>query len=151
MYNFLCGYMHIMNKENVLWILSEGNCSRTSNNNQSCLHCKDSEWVGHHYIMMYIVSIIFWRILYTCYIAPGAPLTNLNDGGGVQQRFIFYTQKNHNFRICLPQKITTFLSVPKKIPESLFCNLKKSLCFLFTTQKNPSVFHRPKKSLWPKF
>ena len=37
-------------------------------------------------------------------------------GGGVRQRFIFYTQKNHNFRICLPKKITTFFSIPKKIP-----------------------------------
>ena len=42
---------------------------------------------------------------------PGVPLINFNDGGrggGVRQRFIFYTQKNHNFRICLPKKITTF-------------------------------------------
>ena len=40
---------------------------------------------------------------------PGAPLTNFNvGGGGVQQRFKFYTQKNHNFRICLPKEITTF-------------------------------------------
>ena len=33
-------------------------------------------------------------------------------GGGGGQRFIFYTQKNHNFRICLPKKITTFFSIP---------------------------------------
>ena len=45
-------------------------------------------------------------------LPPGAPLTNFNDGGWggdggggeVRQRFIFYTQKNHNFRICLPPK-----------------------------------------------
>ena len=24
----------------------KGDCSRTSSNNQSCAHCKDSEWVG---------------------------------------------------------------------------------------------------------
>ena len=47
-------------------------------------------------------------------MSTGAPLTNFNDGE-VQQRFIFYTQKNHNFRICVPKKITTFFSIPKKI------------------------------------
>ena len=51
--------------------------------------------------------------------SPGAPLTYFNDGG-VRQRFIFYTQKNPNFRICLPKKIPTFFSIPKKIPQC-FC------------------------------
>ena len=71
---------------------------------------------------------------------PGAPLTNFNDGrggrgewvggwGGVQQRFIFYSQKNHNFRICLPKKSLLFLAYPKK-----------SLSPFFATEKNPSVF-----------
>ena len=41
-------------------------------------------------------------------------------GGGVRQRFIFYTPKNPNFRICLPKKIPTFFSIPKKIPQC-FC------------------------------
>ena len=50
---------------------------------------------------------------------PGAPLTYFNDAG-VQQRFIFYTQKNPNFRICLPKKIPTIFSIPKKIPQC-FC------------------------------
>ena len=50
---------------------------------------------------------------------PGAPLTYFNDGG-LRQRFIFYTQKNPNFRICLPKKIPTFFSIPKKIPQC-FC------------------------------
>ena len=50
---------------------------------------------------------------------PGAPLTYFNDGG-VRQRFIFYTPKNPNFRICLPKKIPTFFSIPKKIPQC-FC------------------------------
>ena len=78
---------------------------------------------------------------------PGTPLTYLNDeeGGGVRQRFIFYTQKDLNFRICLPQKITTLFSIPKKIPYSFFRNPKESLCFFFATQKNPGIFHRPKK------
>ena len=71
-----------------------------------------------------------------CEFSPGAPLRNFNDGGGgVRQRFIIYTQKNHNFRICLPKKITTFLAYPKK-----------SCCPFFTTQKNPGIFHRPKKN-----
>ena len=44
---------------------------------------------------------------------PGAPLTYFNDRG-VRQRFIFYTQKNPNFRICVSKKIPTFLAYPKK-------------------------------------
>ena len=40
--------------------------------------------------------------------------------GGVRQRFIFYTPKNPEFRICLPPKISTFFSIPKKIPQC-FC------------------------------
>ena len=55
-----------------------------------------------------------------CDSPPGAPLTYFNDGGGVRQRFIFYTPKNPNFRICLPKKISTFFSIPKKIPQC-FC------------------------------
>ena len=51
--------------------------------------------------------------------SPGAPLTYFNDGG-VRQRFIFYTQKNPNFSICLPKKIPTFFSIPKKTPQC-FC------------------------------
>ena len=53
---------------------------------------------------------------------PGAPLTNFNDRG-VQQRLIFYSQKDHNFRTCLPKKITTFFSIPKKFP-GFFCDPK---------------------------
>ena len=43
---------------------------------------------------------------------PGAPLTYFNDGG-VRQRFIFYTQKNPNFRICLPKKIPQCFCISK--------------------------------------
>ena len=124
-------------------------------------------------------------------MTPGAPLTYFNDRG-VRQRFIFYTPKNPNFRICLPKKIPTFFSIPQKIPQC-FCickfyylssgklkhanfnfgfgqkqNYKLRLCYflfelmkstippknpsvVFATQKNPGVFHRPKKiPFWPK-
>ena len=47
---------------------------------------------------------------------PHSQILMTGGGGGVQQRFIFYTQKDHNFRIGLPKKITTFFSIPKKIP-----------------------------------
>ena len=65
-------------------------------------------------------------------------------GGGVRQRFIFYTQKNHNFRICLPQKITTFLAYPRKSHSPSFVTPKNPSVFLCNPQ-NPGVFHRPKK------
>ena len=60
----------------------------------------------------------------------------MRKGGGVQQRFIFYTQKNHNFKIFLPKKIPTFLAYQKK-----------SLSPFFASPKNSSViFRNPKKS-----
>ena len=61
-------------------------------------------------------------------LTPGAPLTNFNDGEGVRQKNILYP-KNHNFRICLPIKITTFLAY-----------LQNPLVLFSQPQKNPSVF-----------
>ena len=66
------------------------------------------------YIVNVIGSCCFFKFRF-----PGAPLTYFNDGG-VRQRFIFYTPKNPNFRICLPKKIPTFFCIPKKIPQC-FC------------------------------
>ena len=43
---------------------------------------------------------------------PGASLTYFNYGG-VRQRFIFNTQKNPNFRICLPKKIPQCFCISK--------------------------------------
>ena len=56
----------------------------------------------------------------------------------------FGPSKNHNFRICLPKKIATFFSIPPENPLILFSQHKKIPLF-FGTQKNPGVFHRPKK------
>ena len=86
---------------------------------------------------------------------PGAPLTNFNDGdgggGGVRKRFIFYTQKNHNFRICLPKKSLLCLAYPKN-PLVLFRNPKKSLCFFFPyPKKSRRLSYTPKNNFWPKF
>ena len=54
---------------------------------------------------------------------PGTPLTNFNDGGWGggeegQQRFIFSTPKNRNFRICLPKKKSQdcYFRIPQKSP-----------------------------------
>ena len=71
-------------------------------------------------------------------------------GGGVRQRFIIYTPKNQNFRICLPKKITTFLAYPQKTRSPFFPTQKMPL-FDFATQKYLGVLHRLKKSFWPKF
>ena len=84
------------------------------------------------------------HVLCYCMASLGAPLTNCNDGE-VRQRFTFYTQKNHNFRICLPKKkIATFFSIPKKIPLSFFPNPKKSV--FSRPQKIAASFIDPKKS-----
>ena len=90
-----------------------------------------------------------WKQLQVLLAAPGAPLTNFTDRVA-RQRFIFCTPKNHNFRICLPKKITTFFSIPKKHPLILFSQPKKSLVFFFRDPKKISSFIDPKKSLLPK-
>ena len=60
---------------------------------------------------------------------PGAPLTYFNDGGPVRQRFICYTPKNPNFRICL-----LFFSIPQKIPQLVFLH-QQILLFIFWKAK----------------
>ena len=63
----------------------------------------------------------------------------------VRQRLIFYTPKNHNFRICLPKKkLLLFLAYPKKSLSPFFATQKYPSVFLHDS-KNPCVFHRPKK------
>ena len=78
------------------------------------------------FFKIYISTSIHQMLLFcfqtpSCFdLVPGAPLTYFNDGE-VRQRFIFYTQKNPNFRICLPKKKTPlFFSIPQKIPQC-FC------------------------------
>ena len=83
---------------------------------------------------------------------PGAPLTYFNDGGGgggVRQRFIFYTQNSHNFKICLPKKITTFLAYPKN-PLVLYPQPKNISLFFYRPKKIMAYFIDPKESLWAK-
>ena len=100
--------------------------------------------------------------LWLSILLPGAPLTYFNDGG-VRQRFIFYTQENHNLRICLPKKITTsefvypkksllYLAYPKNSLSPFFATPQKSLCCFFSRPKKiPASFTDPKRLLWPKF
>ena len=74
---------------------------------------------------------------------PGDPLTY---DGGIGLRFIFYTQKNHNFRICLPKKNHYFFLIyPKKSLSSFFHNPNKSLCFFSRPKNIPASFINPKK------
>ena len=90
--------------------------------------------------------------LYCPTLRPQGPHSQiLMTGGGVRQRFIFYTQNNHNFRICLPKKISTFFSITQKIPWSFFRNPKKCLCFFSRPKKIPVSFIDPKNHFWTKF
>ena len=70
--------------------------------------------------------------------------------GGVRQWFIFYIPKNHNFRIWLPQKITTFFSIHKKNSLVLFSQPKNISLFFSRPKKIPASFIDPKKSLFAK-
>ena len=90
-----------------------------------------------------------WRYV-TLFIPQGPPFTIFNDRG-FRQRFIFYTQKDYNFRICLPKKITTFFSIPKKIPWSFFHHPQKSVLFLQPKKILASFIDPPPKNFWPKF
>ena len=75
----------------------------------------------------------------------GAPLTNFKDGeGGPTEVHILYP-KNHNFKICLPQKITTLLAYPPPNTLVLFTQPQKIPLFFSRPPKNPGVFQRPKK------
>ena len=65
---------------------------------------------------------------------PGAPLTNFYDGGGGDRGSYF-----------IPKKITTSEFVYRKRSILFLTYPKKSLSSFFATQKNPGVFHRPKK------
>ena len=66
-------------------------------------------------------------------LSPQGPLSHILMMGGVRQRFIFYTPKNPNFRICLPKKIHTFFSIPQKNP-SVFLH-QQILLFIFWKAK----------------
>ena len=83
-------------------------------------------------------KVILWKCEYSQAIPQGPHsqilMIGVGGGGGVQQRLIIYTQKYPNFRICLPKKITTFLTYPKI-----------SLSPFFATQKIPLFFSQPKK------
>ena len=87
-------------------------------------------------VVIIIIVIIIIVIVNTQGLHSQILMTGEGEGGGVRQKFIFYTPKNHNFRICLPKKITTFFSIPKRYPLVLFSQPKKI----------PLFFCDPKKS-----
>ena len=68
----------------------------------------------------------------------------------VRQRFIFYTQKNHTFKICLPKKPLLYLAYPKN-PLVLFSQPPKNpSVFSSRPKKIPASFINPKRSLLAK-
>ena len=95
--------------------------------------------------MQPVLQCFMLHVMCCTVLSSGAPLTNFNDGG-IRQRFIFYTQKYHNFRICLPKKITTFFSIPPKNTLAPFRNLNKSLCFFFRDPKKSQRLSETQKN-----
>ena len=100
-------------------------------------------------------SVVTFRT--SCYICafnitlPGAQFTNFNDGGGgVLQRFIFYTQKITTSEFVYPKKSLLFLAYPKKSLSPFFITPKTS-CFFRDPKKIPASFIDPKNHFWPKF
>ena len=112
------------------------------------------------------------ELLYTPLAAQGPHSYILMMGGSDRGSYYFYTPKNPNFRICLPKKIPQCFCISKfyyltsgKLKHANFNfgfgqkqNYKLRLCYfsfeynspknpsvVFATQKNPGVFHRPKK------
>ena len=85
--------------------------------------------------------------------APGAPLTNFNDGGGggreggSGQGSYFIPKKVTTSQFVYPQTSLLFLAITPKNPLVLFLATQKipQSVFFFTTQKNSSTFHRTKK------
>ena len=78
-------------------------------------------------------------------------MTNFNlmgwrGGGGGSNRGSYFIPKKLQLHNLSTQEIHYFFQHTPKNPLVLFCNSKESLWFFFTTQKNPCVFHRPKKN-----
>ena len=48
--------------------------------------------------------------------APQGPHSQILMMRGSDRGSYFIPKKNHSFRTCLPKKITTFFSIPPKIP-----------------------------------
>ena len=76
----------------------------------------------------------------------------LMTGGevGLAEVYILYP-KNHNFRICLPKKISSFFNIPIKNPLVPFRNPKNSSGFFSRPKKILAAFVDPKYHYWPKF
>ena len=94
------------------------------------------------------------EILYCPTLRPQGPHSQIlmtGRGRGVRQRFIFYTQKNHNFKICLPKKITTFLAYAQKSLSPFFATQKNASVFFSRPKKIPVSFIDPKNHFWTKF
>ena len=49
-------------------------------------------------------------------LRPQGPHSQILVTGGSDRGSYIIPKKNHNFRICLPKKITTVSSIPKKCP-----------------------------------
>ena len=109
--------------------------------------------------IMLSVSISTWQCVtellqteITCHRQvqhPGGRLRYFNDRG-VQQRFIFYTQKIPTSEFVYPQKIPTFLAYPKKSHTNSKLYFKYMLLLIwadekYNTPKHPCVFLQPKK------
>ena len=88
------------------------------------------------------------------YKIPGAPLTNFNNGGGggVWQRFKFYTQKKSQLQNLSTQKnqVLLFLAYPKK-SRSPFFTTHKNLFFSRPQKILASFYLDPKIHFWSKF
>ena len=65
--------------------------------------------------------------------------------GGVRLRLIFYTQTNHNFRICLPKKSLLFIAYPKKSLSPFFATQKNILASFIDPKNHFGPNSRPKK------
>ena len=77
---------------------------------------------------------------------PNSQILMTGEGRrGIRERFIFYTQRNHDFRICLPKKITTFLAYPQNSLSPFFATPKIPFVFFATQRTNFGQNFKPKK------
>ena len=84
---------------------------------------------------------------------PGAPLTNFNDEGrgegDPREVYILYPKKSQLQNLSANKNHSFFSIPPKKSLSPFFATPQYPFVFM-ATQKNPGVFHRPKKSLLAK-
>ena len=68
----------------------------------------------NEYLGMVAQAGLYKILMYMLYVSPRGSHSNILMTGGGAKRFIYSTEKNPNFRICLPKKNPYVYGIPPK-------------------------------------